>query len=210
MKKCILLIVCVAFLFASISASAEIEGFELGHMEENFYINDALGISMEAGDIYQNNGGYLTYTCEELDETNGAAYDDIPALEAILKEGNSVICLYYANMDRRIIGKVNNLKLFVYLAAEGDENPETTVLNKGLEEIQKEADDKGYTLTKGDVSELELGGSLWSRISIDLANGDRHIQMTYAAVQKGECVYLLVMNINDDTVEDYFAYFRAR
>lgn len=211
MKKTVLMTLCAVLLFVVFTASAEIDGFELGHMEENIYVNPALGITMEAGDIYNNNGGFLTYTGEQLNDYNeGTAFDDLPALEARMKDGKPVYCLLYANMDRHIIGKTNTVKLAVYLAAEGDENPEITILSQEKEALEKEAEGKGYSLTKAEMSELELAGSMWSRMSVDIANGDRHMQMTYAAIQKGDCVYLLTMSINDDSVEDYFPYFRAQ
>ncbi len=205
MKKTLAMLMILALLCAA--ALAEDAAFELGHMEDTTYVNDDLGIAFSATGF---SGMEQSYAGEALDEANGCAWNDAAALLGKLDAGEALTCYAFGDASMHIAGAVNMIRINVYSAAEGAEDPAVALLEEGRASFEQQAKDNGFTLEKAEIGEMEFIGAMRPCLSLDAESGGRHKQVLYVAVSVGERVYRIDFDMDASEVDGYLSHFSAR
>lgn len=205
-KKLLATLLCAALLCGAFAAIAEAPAFDIGHVEDSTYVNQALGLTFAISDI-SGMGAYQTYAGADLDEANGLAWDDVDAQVAAMKDGKMLNCFIYADMDNHTAGKVNSVQIIAQLAS-GDD-PESALMEEGKAALESQAKEQGFNLEKAEIGDMEFIGATHRCMSIDVESGGRHQQMLYIAVLYGEYVYRITFNMDESAVEKYMAHFSA-
>lgn len=205
MKKAIAILMALAMLCAA--ALAEGAAFELGHMEDTTYVNDDLGIAFAATGF---SGMEQSYAGEALDEANGCAWNDADALLEKLGAGEALTCYAFGDASMHIAGAVNMIRINVYAAAEGAEDPAVALLEEGKAAFEQQAKDNGFNLEKADIGEMEFVGEARPCLTLDAESGGRHKQVLYVAVPVGERVYRIDFDMDASEVDGYLSHFSAR
>ena len=205
MKKALAILTLLALLCTA--ALAEDAAFELGHMEDTTYVNDDLGITFAATGF---SGMEQSYAGEALDEANGCAWNDSAALLGKLGEGEALTCYAFGDASMHIAGAVNMIRINVYPAAEGAEDPAVALLEEGKASFEQQARDNGFNLEKAEIGEMEFVGEARPCLTLDAESDGRHKQVLYVAVPAGERVYRIDFDMDASEVNGYLSHFSAR